>query len=243
MPARARGVAPAPRGRLVGAPRPSPPYPARAAYILLLLRCCVPVRRSPSGPGLPAQRHRSTPLTRTSSGTNSPRGGTRSSTLRELYGIVAFIAAVAPLLCGRRNRVLLDNLGCVFILGSVVPDHRGPCMGRVRHWRLPRPQLFEAQLVGGCSLQAVWQPREINIRGWTSAEGRTLSTASAASRRANLSHRPLRAGSASSITTQPRCGPMPSRSPGTARTTGCSCRSPSLPRRSPTSALRGRLER
>ena len=122
MPARARGVAPAPRGRLVGAPRPSPPYPARAVYILLLLRCCVPVRRSPSGPGLPAQRHRSTPLTRTSSGTNSPRGGTRSSTLRELYGIVAFIAAVAPLLCGRRNRVLLDNLGCVFILGSVVPE-------------------------------------------------------------------------------------------------------------------------
>ena len=165
MPARARGVAPAPRGRLVGAPRPSPPYPARAAYILLLLRCCVPVRRSPSGPGLPAQRHRSTPLTRTSSGTNSPRGGTRSSTLRELYGIVAFIAAVAPLLRGRRNRVLLDNLGCVFILGGVGPE---AAIGGLA-WeeyvtggstdpelQYLAPQLFEAQLAEGFSLQAVW---------------------------------------------------------------------------------------
>ena len=44
-----------------------------------------------------------------------------SSTLRELHGIWLIIAAVRALLVGGRHLVVLDNLGCVFILGGVVP--------------------------------------------------------------------------------------------------------------------------
>ena len=45
-----------------------------------------------------------------------------SSTHRELHGVASFILALGPLLHGGRFRVFLDNLGCVFILGGVVPE-------------------------------------------------------------------------------------------------------------------------
>lgn len=96
-----------------------------------------------------------------------------SSTLRELFGIAAFVAAIAPLLRGGRFRVFLDNLGCVFILGGVVPEAAigGLAWGEYVTGGSPNPelqrlalQLLEAQLAGGFSLQAVWQPRELNVR-------------------------------------------------------------------------------
>ena len=96
-----------------------------------------------------------------------------SSTLRELYGIAAFIAAVAHLLQGGRFRVFLDNLGCVFIMGGVVPEAAigGLPWGEYVTGGSPQPelqrlalQLFEAQLTGGFTLQAVWRPREQNVR-------------------------------------------------------------------------------
>jgi hypothetical protein len=36
--------------------------------------------------------------------------------------VAGFISAVAPLLRGGRFRLFLDNLGCVFIMGGVVPE-------------------------------------------------------------------------------------------------------------------------
>ena len=75
--------------------------------------------------------------------------------------IAAFIAAVAPLLRGGRFRVFLDNLGCVFILGGVIPEAAigGLAWGEYVTGGSPDPelqclalQLFEAQLAGGFSL-------------------------------------------------------------------------------------------
>jgi hypothetical protein len=78
--------------------------------------------------------------------------------------------AVASLLCGGRFGVLLNNLGCVFILGGVVLSLPLQAVGRVRLWRLPKPksalillQPFQAQLDGGF-LQAIWVPRDENVR-------------------------------------------------------------------------------
>ena len=45
-----------------------------------------------------------------------------SSTLRELNGIDLAISALAHLLRGGRHMVVMDNLGCVFIMGGVVPS-------------------------------------------------------------------------------------------------------------------------
>ena len=45
-----------------------------------------------------------------------------SSTLRELFGIYRAIAELALLLRGGRHKVVMDNLGCVFIMGGVVPS-------------------------------------------------------------------------------------------------------------------------
>jgi hypothetical protein len=96
-----------------------------------------------------------------------------SSTLRELYGIAVFITAVAHLLRGGRFRVFLDNLGCVFIMGGVVPEAAigGLPWGEYVTGGSPHPelqrlalQLFSAQLEGGFTLQAVWRPRELNVR-------------------------------------------------------------------------------
>lgn len=96
-----------------------------------------------------------------------------SSTHRELFGVAEFVLAIAPLLQGGRYRLFLDNLGCVFILGGVVPEF---AVGR-KHWGefvtggSPNPALqsialriFQAQLDGNFELQAVWLPRELNLR-------------------------------------------------------------------------------
>jgi len=103
----------------------------------------------------------------------TPTVARASSTYRELFGIACFIHAVAPLLRGGRFRVFLDNLGCVFILGGVVPEF---AIGG-KHWgeyvsggspdaelQLLALQLFQAQLDGGFELQAVWLPRALNAR-------------------------------------------------------------------------------
>ena len=96
-----------------------------------------------------------------------------SSTLRELFGIAEFIREVGPLLRGGRFRVFLDNLGCVFIMGGVVPESAigGLSWGEYVTGGSPNPdlqrlavQLFEAQLAGSFVLQAVWRPREENVR-------------------------------------------------------------------------------
>jgi hypothetical protein len=96
-----------------------------------------------------------------------------SSTLRELWGIAAFIAAVGPLLAGGRFRVFLDNLGCVLILGGVVPSFAvgGKVWGEFVSGGSPDPalqrlavEIFDAQLRHWFTLQAVWRPRELNVR-------------------------------------------------------------------------------
>ena len=43
-----------------------------------------------------------------------------SSTLREL-SVLAFVTAASSLLAGGHHRVVMDNLGCVFITGGLVP--------------------------------------------------------------------------------------------------------------------------
>jgi hypothetical protein len=96
-----------------------------------------------------------------------------SSTLRELFSITRFIGAIHHLLRGGRFRVFLDNLGCVFILGGVVPSF---AVGN-RQWgefvtggspnqalQALACELFQLQLDGGFELQAVWLPREQNLR-------------------------------------------------------------------------------
>lgn len=96
-----------------------------------------------------------------------------SSTLRELFSITRFIRAIHHLLRGGRFRVFLDNLGCVFILGGVVPSF---AVGN-RQWgefvtggspnqalQALACELFQLQLDGGFELQAVWLPREQNLR-------------------------------------------------------------------------------
>ena len=44
-----------------------------------------------------------------------------SSTLRELYSIYIFLLEFAAYLARGRHRVIMDNLGCVFIMGGIVP--------------------------------------------------------------------------------------------------------------------------
>jgi len=96
-----------------------------------------------------------------------------SSTYRELYGLAAFILAIAPLLRGGRFRAFLDNLGCVFILGGIVPEAAvgGKRLGEFVSGGSANPglqalalQLLQAQIDGGFELQAVWLPRELNTR-------------------------------------------------------------------------------
>ena len=96
-----------------------------------------------------------------------------SSTLRELHGIAVFVRSARDLLRGGRFRVLLDNLGCVFILGGVVPAFAvgGKQWGEYVSGGSPDPalqrlalELFSAQLEFGFSLQASWVPRDLNVR-------------------------------------------------------------------------------
>ncbi len=102
-----------------------------------------------------------------------------SSTLRELFSVSRFIRAIAHLLRGGRSRVFLDNLGCVFILGCVVPESTignkwsGEFVsgGPPKLPKGPNPalqsmacELFLLQLNNGIALQAVWLPRELKKR-------------------------------------------------------------------------------
>lgn len=96
-----------------------------------------------------------------------------SSTLREMFGIFLFVTLAVALLRGGRHRVILDNLGCVFILGGVVPPFAvgDKAWGEYVSGGSPDPELqamalklFDLQLEEGFSLQAVWQPRECNLR-------------------------------------------------------------------------------
>ena len=96
-----------------------------------------------------------------------------SSTLRELYGIVTFVTAVAHLLRGGRHRVLMDNLGCVFIMGGVVPPFAvgGKTWGEYVSGGSPNAalqqlavQLLDLQHAQGFSLVFEWVPRDLNVR-------------------------------------------------------------------------------
>ena len=98
-----------------------------------------------------------------------------SSTLRELFGILAVVSAVAHLLVGGRHRVVMDNLGCVFIMGGVVPAFAvgGKRWGEFVTGGSPNAalqrfavQLLDLQLDRGFKFTLVfeWVPRELNIR-------------------------------------------------------------------------------
>ena len=96
-----------------------------------------------------------------------------SSTLRELYGIATFVAAVAHLLRGGRHRVLMDNLGCVFIMGGVVPPFAvgGKQWGEYVSGGSPNAalqqqavQLLDLQQAHDFTLVFEWVPRDLNVR-------------------------------------------------------------------------------
>ena len=96
-----------------------------------------------------------------------------SSTLRELYGVDLAISAMAHLLRGGRHRVVMDNLGCVFIMGGVVPPFAtgGRAWGEFVSGGSPDPalqrlavHLLDLQIEHRFSLTFVWVPRELNVR-------------------------------------------------------------------------------
>ena len=96
-----------------------------------------------------------------------------SSTLRELFGVWRFIAAVRALLRGGRHLLVLDNLGCVFILGGAVPAFArgGRPWGEFLSGGSPQPELqrlaisiADMQDEGAFTLVPVWRPREENVR-------------------------------------------------------------------------------
>jgi hypothetical protein len=93
--------------------------------------------------------------------------------LRELYGIWLFISAVARLLAGGRHLVVMDNLGCIFILGGVLPAFAlgGRQWGEFVSGGSPDPELqayaialHDLQLEHGFTLVPVWRPRAENVR-------------------------------------------------------------------------------
>ena len=96
-----------------------------------------------------------------------------SSTLRELFGVHGVLCTIAPLLRGGRHKVVMDNLGCVFIMGGVVP----PFATGARQWGefvsggSPNPDLqrlavliLDLQLTHGFTLVFEWVPRDQNVR-------------------------------------------------------------------------------
>ena len=96
-----------------------------------------------------------------------------SSTLRELHGIALFVSAVLSLLGGGRHLVVLDNLGCVHILGGVVPAFArgGRPWGEFVSGGSPNPalqrlalSLHDMQEQGDFTLVPVWRPRTENVR-------------------------------------------------------------------------------
>ena len=66
---------------------------------------------------------------------------TLSSTHRELYGLAIFVSAAAVFLGYGRHQLIMDNLGCVFILGGYVPPLRCELqtLGGICLRRLARP--------------------------------------------------------------------------------------------------------
>jgi hypothetical protein len=96
-----------------------------------------------------------------------------SSTLREMHGIVVAVEAVAHLLAGGRHRVIMDNLGAVFINGGVVPSFAvgGKAWGEFVSGGSPNPELqrlavrlLDMQLDRGFTLVFEWVPRDQNVR-------------------------------------------------------------------------------
>jgi hypothetical protein len=96
-----------------------------------------------------------------------------SSTMRELYGVDLAISALAHLLRGGRHKVVMDNLGCVFIMGGVVPPFAtgGRAWGEFVSGGSPNPDLqrlavhiLDLQIEYQFSLTFVWVPRDLNVR-------------------------------------------------------------------------------
>jgi hypothetical protein len=96
-----------------------------------------------------------------------------SSTLRELYGVDLAISALAHLLRGGRHKVVMDNLGCVFIMGGVVPSFAtgGRAWGEFVSGGSPNADLqrlavhlLDLQIEHRFSLTFVWVPRDQNVR-------------------------------------------------------------------------------
>ena len=89
-----------------------------------------------------------------------------SSTLRELWGVLAFAMAGSSLLAGGHRRVVMDNLGRVFITGGLVPPFAvggkrlselvsgGSPNPRCRPWRshlsTPKSTADSCSLSSGC---------------------------------------------------------------------------------------------
>jgi hypothetical protein len=91
-----------------------------------------------------------------------------NSTLRQLFGIYGVLCAIAPLLSGGRH-----SLGCVFIMGGVVP----PFATGARQWGKfvsggsPNPDLqrlavfiLALQYTHWFRLTSKWVPRDLNVR-------------------------------------------------------------------------------
>ena len=96
-----------------------------------------------------------------------------SSTLRELYGVDLAISTLAHLLRGGRHKVVMDNLGCVFIMGGVVPSFAtgGRAWGEFVSGGSPNADLqrlavhlLDLQIEHRFSLTFVWVPRDQNVR-------------------------------------------------------------------------------
>ena len=96
-----------------------------------------------------------------------------SSTLRELWGVLAFAMAGSSLLAGGHRRVVMDNLGRVFITGGLVPPFAvgGKRLSELVSGGSPNPSLqalavalLDAQIDGGFLLAFEWVPREQNVR-------------------------------------------------------------------------------
>ena len=96
-----------------------------------------------------------------------------SSTLRELYSVDLAISALAHLLRGGRHKVVMDNLGCVFIMGGVVLPFAtgGRAWGEFVSGGSPNPDLqrlavhlLDLQIEYQFSLTFVLVPRDLNVR-------------------------------------------------------------------------------